>query len=880
MDPRRSLVSIALILLVTTRIHGQMRPIKIGAIFHKGEEDLQSVFLKAISDTKNENRTFIFELIAVIKYIEGNTNSFMTAIAACELLEEGVAAIFGPSSRYTSGIVASITARFDIPHIEYVWRGSEGKKNQKKASSLMTINIFPASEQVSQAIADVIDSINWRKFAAIYETDEGLSRLQKTLILNRNKEGPIIHTAWKLDKGPDYHSMLKQIRYLSVRNIIIDVKPENIMEVLYQAKEVSLLADYFDIVITYLDSSMLPIIEMLKDTFNITGLSIRENDDIEGIDSLDSAVLYDAVFLLHTALETLNTRNIENEVDMSIDPIPLSCTNSTRKYQVGPNIISVMREISKRGKITGIMYIDEYGRRRDFNVKILNFRQLGMIQTGYWNTFNGVKQIKKEEDIYIYRRFMEEKIFKISVHKNAPYIMEVIDGSTRGVLIDQKRYEGYCIDLVNAIAEYLDFKGVIFQLVTDGYGSYNPEKRTWNGLIRSILDHEADLAVSDLTITSLRMTVVDFSLPFMTTGYSIVFSKPEKQTSSFFPVLAPFSKAVWLYMAIACFLVSIMLFLQARMAPEWNNPHHLYNTDSEELKNNFNFKNSFYLIIASFMQRGSNILLKTSSLRMLASIWWFFTLIMYSLYIANLAAFLTVDKIGIPVKGIEGLARQTKIKYGIQKGGATESFFQNSSYSTYKQMWDTMVNSKPSVFTSSYEEGINRVIHGERRYAFIMESGSSEYYIDRKCDLIKIGSVIESRGYGIAMPRESPYKNHINRAIVMINERGLLHKLKIKWWQEREGDLCKKDEINASTHELGMTGLGGVFFVLICGCSASFFIAICEFLWNIPKVAVAEKITLWEALVAELKFTVNIFAITKPVKIIKRSNRNINSREV
>ncbi|XP_012061140.1 PREDICTED: glutamate receptor ionotropic, kainate 2-like [Atta cephalotes] len=858
-----------------------MRPIKIGTIFHKGEEDLQSVFLRAISDTKNENHAFAFELVAVIKYIENNTDSFTTAVAACELLEEGVAAIFGPSSRYTSGIVASIAARFDIPHIEYVWRESEGKKNQKKASS-MTINIFPASEQVSQVSRNLKESFYWRKFAAIYETDEGLSRLQKTLILKGDNNDPIIQTAWKLDEGPDYRSMLKQIRYLPMRNIIIDVKPENIMKVLHQAKEVSLLADYSDFVITYLDLSILSIIEMLNGTFNITGLSIRENDDIKGIDSLDSAVLYDAVFLLHTTLETLNARNIENEVDMSIDPIPLSCTNSTRKYQVGSNITSVMREISKRGKITGLIYIDEYGRRRDFNVTILNFRQSSMIQTGYWDTFNGihVKQIKKEKDIYIYRRFIEEKIFKISVHKSRPYIMEVIDGSTRGVLIGQKRYEGYCIDLINLIANFLRFKGIVFQLVTDGPSSYDPQTRTWNGLIRSILDHEADLAVSDLTITSLRTAVVDFSLPFMTAGYSIVFSKPEKQTSSFFPVLVPFSKEVWLYMAIASFLVSMMLFLQARMVPEWNNPRHLYNTECEELKNNFNFKNSFYLIIASFMQRGSNILLKTSSLRMLASIWWFFTLIMYSLYTANLAAFLTVDKIGIPVKGIEDLARQTKIKYGILKGGATASFFQNSNYSTYKQMWDTMVNSKPSVFTSSYKEGIDRVIHGKRKYAFIMESGSSEYHIDRKCNLIKIGSMIESREYGIAMPRNSPYRTHINHAILKLRERGLLHKLKIKWWQERGGGLCKKDEINANTYELGMAGLGGVFFVLICGCSASFFIAICEFLWNIPKVAVTEKITLWEALVAELKFTVNIFAITKPVKIVKRSNRNINSREM
>ena len=78
-------------------------------------------------------------------------------------------------------------------------------------------------------------------------------------------------------------------------------------------------------------------------------------------------------------------------------------------------------QISKRGKITGIMYIDEYGRRRDFNVKILNFRQSNKdIQIlGYWATFKGlhISHIRKKEDIYLYKRFMEEKIFKISVRE-------------------------------------------------------------------------------------------------------------------------------------------------------------------------------------------------------------------------------------------------------------------------------------------------------------------------------------------------------------------------------------------------------------------------------------------------------------------------------
>lgn len=71
---------------------------------------------------------------------------------ACELLEEGVAAIFGPASPHTRGIVASIAARYEIPHIEYVWRERErvqAETEENKISS-MTINVYPDSEMISQ----------------------------------------------------------------------------------------------------------------------------------------------------------------------------------------------------------------------------------------------------------------------------------------------------------------------------------------------------------------------------------------------------------------------------------------------------------------------------------------------------------------------------------------------------------------------------------------------------------------------------------------------------------------------------------------------------------------------------------------------------------
>lgn len=59
------------------------------------------------------------------------------------------------------------------------------------------------------------------------------------------------------------------------------------------------------------------------------------------------------------------------------------------------------------------------------------------------------------------------------------------------------------------------------------------------------------------------------------------------------------------------------------------------------------------------------------------------------------------------------------------------------------------------------------------------------------------------------------------------------------------GGKCddNKDE-PTNSNELGMQHVGGVFLVLIFGCGMSVFIAMVEFLWNVRKVAVEEKVQL------------------------------------
>ncbi|CAJ0948103.1 unnamed protein product, partial [Ranitomeya imitator] len=168
---------------------------------------------------------------------------------------------------------------------------------------------------------------------------------------------------------------------------------------------------------------------------------------------------------------------------------------------------------------------------------------------------------------------------------------------------------------------------------------------------------------------------------------------------------------------------------------------------------------------------------------------WAFTLIIISSYTANLAAFLTVQRMDVPIESVDDLADQTTIEYGTIHGGSSMTFFQNSRYQTYQRMWNYMHSKQPSVFVKSTEEGIARVLNSN--YAFLLESTMNEYYRQRNCNLTQVGGLLDTKGYGIGMPVGSVFRDEIDLAILQLQENNCLEDLKRKWW---DGGICPKEE--------------------------------------------------------------------------------------
>ena len=69
---------------------------------------------------------------------------------------------------------------------------------------------------------------------------------------------------------------------------------------------------------------------------------------------------------------------------------------------------------------------------------------------------------------------------------------------------------------------------------------------------------------------------------------------------------------------------------------------------------------------------------------------------------------------------------------------------------TYQVVWNFMKGT-PGVMVPNTKAGMNKVLKDD--YAFFAESTTVEYQTERNCNLMKVGGVLNTIGYGFALPQ-------------------------------------------------------------------------------------------------------------------------------
>ncbi|NWZ26163.1 GRIK1 protein, partial [Asarcornis scutulata] len=837
--------------------------VSTGGIFETVENEpvnIEELAFKFAVTNINRNRTLMPNTTLTYDIQRINLfDSFEASRRACDQLALGVAALFGPSHSSSVSAVQSICNALEVPHIQTRWK--HPTVDHKDA---FYINLYPDYAAISRAVLDLVLYYNWKIVTVVYEDSTGLIRLQE-LIKAPSRYNIKIKIRQLPSGNKDARPLLKEMKKGKEFYVIFDCSHETAAEILKQILSMGMMTEYYHYFFTTLDLFALDLEPYRYSGVNMTGFRLLniENPQVssviekwsmerlqappkpetgllDGMMTTEAALMYDAVYMVAVASQRASQMTVSS----------LQC-HRHKPWRFGPRFMNLIKEASARWDgLTGrITFNKTDGLRKDFDLDIISLKEEGTEKAagevsnhlykvwkkiGVWNSYSGLNMTdsNKDRSTNITDSLANRTLIVTTILED-PYVMYKKSDKP---LYGNDRFEGYCLDLLKELSNILGFIYEV-KLVSDGkYGAQN-DKGEWNGMVKELIDHKADLAVAPLTITYVREKVIDFSKPFMTLGISILYRKPNGTNPGVFSFLNPLSPDIWMYVLLACLGVSCVLFVIARFTPyEWYNPHPC-NPDSDVVENNFTLLNSFWFGVGALMQQGSELMPKALSTRIVGGIWWFFTLIIISSYTANLAAFLTVERMESPIDSADDLAKQTKIEYGAVRDGSTMTFFKKSKISTYEKMWAFMSSRQQTALVKNNDEGIQRVLTTD--YALLMESTSIEYVTQRNCNLTQIGGLIDSKGYGVGTPIGSPYRDKITIAILQLQEEGKLHMMKEKWWR---GNGCPEEDSKEAS-ALGVENIGGIFIVLAAGLVLSVFVAIGEFIYKSRKNSDIEQVS-------------------------------------
>uniref|UniRef100_K7FEG5 Glutamate receptor n=1 Tax=Pelodiscus sinensis TaxID=13735 RepID=K7FEG5_PELSI len=395
--------------------------------------------------------------------------------------------------------------------------------------------------------------------------------------------------------------------------------------------------------------------------------------------------------------------------------------------------------------------------------------------------------------------------------------------------------KGFCIDILKKLAKAVKFSYDLY-LVTNGkHGKI--VRGIWNGMIGEVYYQRADMAIGSLTINEERSEIVDFSVPFVETGISVMVAR-SNGTVSPSAFLEPYSPAVWVMMFVMCLtVVAITVFMFEYFSPVGYNQN--LTSGKKSGGPSFTIGKSVWLLWALVFNNSVPIENpKGTTSKIMVLIWAFFAVIFLASYTANLAAFMIQEQYIDTVSGLSDKKFQRPqeqyppFRFGTVPNGSTE----RNIRSNYPDMHTHMVKYNQR----SVEDALTSLKMGKLD-AFIYDAAVLNYMAgkDEGCKLVTIGSgkVFATTGYGIALQKDSKWKRAIDLALLQFLGDGETQKLETVWLS----GICQNEKNEVMSSKLDIDNMAGVFYMLLVAMGLSLLVFAWEHLvyWklrhSVPK---------------------------------------------
>ncbi|KAI9109734.1 hypothetical protein K1719_019364 [Acacia pycnantha] len=781
----------------------------------------------AIEDVNSDPSILGKTKLKVSMQEDSKYRGFLSIAEALHLTAKRTVAIIGPQTSVTAHVISHIANELQVPLL------SVSATDPTLSSLQFPFFVRTAHSDLYQmtAIAELVDHYGWREVIAIYVDDDhgrnGINVLGDKLAERRCR------ISFKASMSPEatreeITNVLVQVALAESRVIVLHANAAWGPKVFRVAKYLEMMGSGYVWIASHFLSTLLdtngPLphetMEMIQGVLTLRihtpdselkrrFVSRWKNVTRLGLSSY-SLYAYDTVYVLARALDSFFKQG--NRITFSYDPrlSELRDNNlnldSLSIFDEGKVLRESIYEVDMAG-VTGTFKYASDGNLVNPAYEILNVIGTGSRRIGYWSNYTGLSVVAPEA-LYANppnRSAASQKLRPVIwpgdtaqkprgwVFPSSGRLLKIgvpVGFSYRQFVSHVQgtdMFKGFCIDVFLSALNLLPY-GVPYRLVPFGDGHNNPNS---NELVRLVAAGEFDGAVGDITITTQRTRMVDFTQPFIGSGLVVV-APVRKSDSSAWAFLRPFSLEMWGVTAIFFLAVgAVVWILEHRFNDEFRGPP----------RKQFVTVLWFSFSTMFFAHRENTV----STLgRFVLLIWLFVVLIINSSYTASLTSILTVQQLSSPIKGIETLVA-SKEPIGYLQGSFSRNYL----------IEEIGIDESRLVPMRTPEESAKALRDGAKKggvAAYVDERAYIELFLSSRCDFAIVGQEFTRNGWGFAFPRDSPLAVDLSTAILKMAENGDLQRIHDKWLLNI---ACLSQNAKFEVDRLRLKSFWGLY--LMCG---------------------------------------------------------------
>ncbi|XP_015189890.1 PREDICTED: glutamate receptor 1-like [Polistes dominula] len=296
----------------------------------------------------------------------------------------------------------------------------------------------------------------------------------------------------------------------------------------------------------------------------------------------------------------------------------------------------------------------------------------------------------------------------------------------------------------------------------DEYGSRNLNDNTWSGAIGEIYSGRADISLSEFSMTSARLNVVDFSFPIIISKNSFFLREPNIFAVKWSTYFQTFTYPVWITIFLILIAASILLiFLKMKIGTD---------RDLIHLGSDICFE-----VWGIFCQQGLEDFPRRTSLKVAYYTMFLFVTVLSAAYSASLTSFLTSNIHVKPFSSLETFVKDGTYKYFVYRGSNEFDLFVNSESPLKNKLMK--LKFKKDKLPTSLLDAFNMICENPKLTMYIDEKAKDQLSSKLPCDIISVkeGGI---QSLSIILSKHSAFTGIINFWLQKFFHNGMVNRLK------------------------------------------------------------------------------------------------------